>query len=443
MKLTQYIFLVPTKNTGKYALYSSFNNVYAILDEELKNVLESKNFSALPQQHLDSLKKYEIMREDDEDELKMLQYNKKTLQFAPERTEFYLIPTLKCNMGCRTCTPQNLSMSESTVAHTLEAVKKETREKKTSQLWTVILGGEPLMEQEITLKMSKELTEWAKKENIVLNNSLATNGTLLTEEVLTQFIPYISSVQVTLEGPRHWHDRTRLVNGKGSFDEVIKAVQLLMKYNIHTIINVPLTRESCALVPELVDFLKSIGISEGGIIHIRFFLSADVSNGICYSYSPLCNENVDDALLLMKVWEDAWSRGFRATAKPTQTPYCSCVKDSVYIADPLGNVYPCISMVGDPAERTAVIKEGALVRTRLFYDLMGRDATTIEKCRQCKYTPLCAGGCPLSAKKQYNTYYTAHCGPRKALFDKRIELFLRFKHPKHFGEDEGTRTPNV
>jgi uncharacterized protein len=146
----------------------------------------------------------------------------------------------------------------------------------------------------------------------------------------------------------------------------------------------------------------------------------------------------------MNVWEQVWARGFRATAKPTQTPYCSCIKDGAYTIDPEGNVYKCIQMVGDPAARAAVIKDGAISsKTDVFYDLMSRDATTIAECSQCIYAPLCAGGCPLKAQNQNTTYHAPECGVRKTIFDKRIELFLRFKHPERFGEDEGTRTPNV
>jgi uncharacterized protein len=146
----------------------------------------------------------------------------------------------------------------------------------------------------------------------------------------------------------------------------------------------------------------------------------------------------------MDVWEQVWSRGFRATAKPTQTPYCSCIKDGAYTIDPEGNVYKCIHMVKNPAEKAAVIKDGTISsKTTVFLDLMSRDATKIEECSQCTYVPLCAGGCPIRAQSQSSTFHAPDCGPRKTLFDKRIELFLRFKHPERFGEDEGTRTPNV
>ncbi|KYK36591.1 MAG: SPASM domain-containing protein [Theionarchaea archaeon] len=450
MKLTQYLFIIPTNHQGKYALYNSFSNTIAIIDEELKAILESEDFSALPQEHITSLKQLEVIREDDADELKMLEYKKKSLRFASDKTEFFVIPTYKCNLKCPGCPPRENTMNEDVVKNTIEAIKRETREKKSNYLWLYILGGEPLLEPEITYKISKELSEWAKDENIMFYNTIITNGTLFTDTIIDQFFQCITSVQVSLEGPAEYHNKKRVYKnkndekGRGTFEDIVNSVLLLKKNNIHAIINVPVTRENCHCVPEFVEYLKNKGITEGGAIHIRLFLSKGVSNGVCAPYSPLCNEGDADAPLLMDVWEKVWKKGFRATAKPTQTPYCSGIKDSVYAVDPEGNVYKCLSMVGNPDERVAVLKDGVIsAKTPLFYELLSRDATRIEKCNQCKYLPLCAGGCPTAAKTQHHTYHAPDCGQRKTLFDKRIELFLRFKHPTHFGVDEGVKTPNV
>ena len=445
MKLTKYVFLVPTKRTGKYALYNSFNNIFAIIDDELKDVLESGDFSRLPQQFVDSLKSSEFIREDHEDELKMLQYKKKDMRFSAWKTEFYIMPTTACNLSCPSCRLGDKTMSDKTVENTLEAVKREAKERGSTHLWTFILGGEPLLEADIALRLSQELAEWAKKEQVLFNNCLITNGTLLTEDILDKFAPYVTSMQVTLEGPRSYHDTVRVYkDGTPTFDHVIDGLMLLKEHNIHTIINVPITKENCTSVPELIEYLKEKGIHEGGIMHVRLFLSENQINNVCLSYSPLCNEGREDAVLMMDVWEEAWKRGFRATAKPTQTPYCSCIKDGAYTIDPEGNVYKCIAMVGNPDERAAVLEDGTISsKNHTFYDLLSRDATQIPECSQCKYLPLCAGGCPLRAKSLQNSYHAPDCGLRKSLFDKRIELFLRFKHPEHFGADEGTRTPNV
>lgn len=445
MKLTEYSFFIPTLSEGKYALYNSFNNTIAAIDEELKTVLESGDFSVLPKELVDSLKSIEVLREDDEDELKMLEYKKKGLRFSTERTEFYIIPTYQCNLTCSACSTGDGVMTEETVENTIEAVKRETTDRKSAYLWTYILGGEPLLEPDITSQISKELSEWTKRENIRFNNFLVTNGTLLSEDVINQIFPHITSVQVTLEGPHEHHDKTRTYkDGKGTFDDTIEGIMLLKERGIHAIINVPVSKENCSLVPELVEYLKSKGIVEGGFMHVRLFLSKGFPNGICLSHSPLCTESDDDATLLLNVWEEAWSRGFRATAKPSQTPYCTCIKDGVYVIDPQGDVYKCIAMVGNPAEKAAVIRNGLITsKTHTFYDLMSRNVTKMAECSQCKYAPLCAGGCPLAAQRTSSSYHAPDCGSRKTLFDKRIELFLRFKYPKHFGVDEGTLTPNV
>lgn len=439
MKLSQFVFIIPTNNE-KYALYNSFDNSIAVIDDELKTILEKETFSDLPPEHLDTLLEIGVIRTDDADEWKMLEYKKKSLRFAPPKTEVYVIPTLKCNLKCTKCGNYTDTMDTKTAESVVKAIQKETQ----TRLWTFIAGGEPLLNFDITYTISKTLTEWAQQKNISYINSIITNGTLLTESVIDTLSPYMSSVQVTLEGPARYHDTVRVhKDGTKTFDTIIQTINMLSEKNIHTVINVPLTTENHELVPELIDYLRSIGIAEGGIIHVRFFLSPKNSNGVCVVHSPLCDEGYDKALLLLKTWETAWSRGFRATAKPTQTPYCTGIKERSYIVGPKGYMYKCLTQVGT-SEKAGVIKNGVLTsKTNTFYDLMKRDVTSSTECTSCRYAPLCAGGCPVRSKEKYNTYHGPDCGPRKDLFDKRIQLFLRFKYPQHFGADEGTRTPNV
>jgi uncharacterized protein len=445
MKLSRYVFFVPTFRKGKYALYNSFNNTIAAVDEELKTLLESGRFSELPPQHVQSLKFLEVLREDEDNELNMLEYKKKALRYDPTRVEFHIIPTYTCNIQCAGCTPRSESMDASCLENTLKAIKKETIESKTGALWTFIVGGEPFLEEDITFELSQELSTWAEAEGITFLNSIATNGTLLSQQGLERIHPYVSSMQVTLEGPKSYHDARRTHrNGRGTFDEAVQGIILLQDLKIHTVINVPVTMENYTLIPDLIDYLKGIGIREGGITHVRLFFSSGYKNGICYQHSPLCNEGDEHAEVLKGVWEEAWKKGFRATAKPTQTPYCTCIREGAYTIDPVGNVYKCVAMAGNPAERVAVIENGSLSsRAPVFYDMMGRDVTQIEQCAACKYRPLCAGGCLLRARERHNMYNAPDCGSRKSLFDKRIELFLRFKYPTHFGQDDVSTIPNV
>ncbi|MBU7001450.1 MAG: SPASM domain-containing protein [Theionarchaea archaeon] len=404
MKLSRYVFFVPTFKEGKYALYNSFNNSIAAVDDELKTILESEMFSKLPPQHIQSLKSLEVLREDEDNELDMLAYKKRSLRYDPTRAEFHIIPTYKCNMQCSGCTPRSESMDDSCLENTLKAVKKEAIESKTGALWTFIVGGEPFLEEDITFRLSQELSKWAEEEGITFLNSIATNGTLLSNPVLERIHPYVSSMQVTLEGPKPYHDGRRTdADGRGTFDEAVKAIILLQDRKIHTVINVPVTIENYTTIPDLIEYLKEMGIHEGGITHVRLFFSSGYRNGICYQHSPLCNEGDVRAEVMKRVWEGAWERGFRATAKPTQTPYCTCIRERAYTIDPLGNVYKCVAMAGNPAERVATIENGAISpRSSVFYEMMSRDVTRMGQCASCKYRPLCAGGCLLRAREEHD-----------------------------------------
>lgn len=91
-------------------------------------------------------------------------------------------------------------------------------------------GGEPLLEFELIKKCMDYILGEADGKKVSF--SLTTNATLLTDEIIETFIKYGLSLTISLDGPKHVHDKNRkFVNGRGSFDTVIeKAEHIREKY---------------------------------------------------------------------------------------------------------------------------------------------------------------------------------------------------------------------
>lgn len=63
--------------------------------------------------------------------------------------------------------------------------------------------------------------------------------------------------------------------------------------------------------------------------------------------------------------------------------------------DPHGDLYKCWSDIGIIERRVSVLDgNDADVNSTLLNDYMLYDPTEDEKCKDCKYLPLCMGGCP-------------------------------------------------
>jgi MoaA/NifB/PqqE/SkfB family radical SAM enzyme len=94
--------------------------------------------------------------------------------------------------------------------------------------WGEILTDWPLIE-----KILRRITE--KYPGIKIQYDINTNLTLLTEEIARFFNRHDFRVHTSIDGYREAHDKTRKYhNGKGSFDDIIKKVELFRKYNQNT-----------------------------------------------------------------------------------------------------------------------------------------------------------------------------------------------------------------
>ena len=130
----------------------------------------------------------------------------------------------------------------------------------TSEITFAWQGGEPTLLGLDYFKRVVELQEWYLPEGKQIHNAFQTNGTLLNDEWCAFFKQHNFLVGLSIDGPRELHDRYRIdKGGKGTFDKVVAAAQLLQKngveFNTLTVIN----RANAKKPREVYRFLKDIG----------------------------------------------------------------------------------------------------------------------------------------------------------------------------------------
>lgn len=101
---------------------------------------------------------------------------------------------------------------------------------------TVVLfswhGGEPIMRG---LDFFRNVIHLQNKygSGRVIENSLQTNGTLLTDEWCSFFRENNFLIGISVDGPEHCHDHYRKYrNGEGSFEKCMKGLELLLKHKV-------------------------------------------------------------------------------------------------------------------------------------------------------------------------------------------------------------------
>ena len=176
----------------------------------------------------------------------------------------------RCNIDCDYCYIYHLGdngwarMPKAMSAQTIDAVisaLKDLAESQGKGFAVVLHGGEPLLLGQPKLAFLLE----GLRDNLPYECrlSLQTNGMLLSDAFLDLCARTKTNIAVSLDGPRHIHDRHRIDHGgQGTFDRTIAGIRLLQAHaqsitlfsGVLTVID-PRTNPA-----EIYTFLKELGV---------------------------------------------------------------------------------------------------------------------------------------------------------------------------------------
>ncbi|MGO9872892.1 MAG: anaerobic sulfatase maturase [Acidimicrobiia bacterium] len=141
-----------------------------------------------------------------------------------------------CNLDCKYCfflSKDALYPGASTRMSdvTLEAYIRQLIEAHSTPEVTVAWqGGEPTLMGLDFFRRAVELAEECARPGQRIEHSIQTNGTLLDAEWANFFAEHAFLVGLSIDGPKPMHDAYRVwKNGRGSYDEVIRAWDLLRR----------------------------------------------------------------------------------------------------------------------------------------------------------------------------------------------------------------------
>ena len=174
---------------------------------------------------------------------------------APPRIELLVVqPTPFCNIDCRYCYLPDRNtkavISEATLLTLFTQVFASgwTRD----ELNIVWHAGEPMVLPIAFYRSAFALIERLKPAGMHVSNAFQTNGTLITDEWCALFAEWKMRIGVSIDGPRHHHDRNRKTrSGQGTFDKTIAGIRLLRKHRVPYHVITVLTAESMAAPQEI------------------------------------------------------------------------------------------------------------------------------------------------------------------------------------------------
>lgn len=323
-------------------------------------------------------------------QLNKLRFESYLSRFNKDNLCLTIAPTTACNFRCPYCYEKGIiydKISSEIIENTIKFINSFGC-KNIDICW---YGGEPLLCIDDIVKIVNGI----RKEDVNINQSIVTNGYLLNDEISRKLFEIgVSTIQITLDGPKTIHDSRRyLYNGGGTFDVIINnLIEQCEKFKISIRVNVDKT--NLKYVKELILYLKKVGIYD----KVHFYL-AQVDN---------INDNSDLSSLIYDDFElndffklecelanELISKGDLNSFEERNPYLCGAVSPNSFLIDPKGNLYKCWNDIGREEYIVGNIKDGITNEMEL-YSWLGYDCFESISCKNCSLFPLCLNGCPHS-----------------------------------------------
>ena len=159
-----------------------------------------------------------------------------------EINTFFLRISARCNLDCDYCYVfkhrdsawKNYPsvMTDDTIIKFCGRLKEYlTNHKDIEDINIVFHGGEPLVFGTNHLLETIDTIDSEIGDQACMHYSLQTNGTLLTEEFVSECSKRNIGISLSIDGMKSVHDKHRKYkNGTGSYDDVLRGMELLKKY---------------------------------------------------------------------------------------------------------------------------------------------------------------------------------------------------------------------
>ncbi len=403
MNISKYnVYIKDFPVTGNGLIYNTLRHSFTMTDARVMDLMENCGEKPLdagePGIPWERFLKAGVLVPEQHDEKMLLRERFEVIKESPASLNVIIMTTFACNLACGFCIENGVKrpvlMSESTTRQVIEWLKGKIESVSPQTLSLAFYGGEPTLHLAPMKAICKQMKDICRQREITLDVGLTTNGTLLTGGMADELLEYgLNWAVIALAGEQEVHDRMRpCANGRGSFATIIRNIQDICGKIKVVIKGIYDDKNEDSLVA-LLDLLAKLDLT-GKIHNIGFDpvienLSATstpaYSCGVC-SYS---HSNLDANLRLIK---EALSRNMEANLDFSMGPCSTIMNKNHFSIDPLGQFYKCPAFAGHEEFTVGNIWDGVDDRFEYF-----RHSHPWEDCFDCRYVPLCGGGCRYSA----------------------------------------------
>jgi len=436
MKSSRYNILIEKKQ-NKCLVYNSLFGSIAYLSHDLYDAMNKRAQKINSPEILKRLKKLGLIVDDNFDELQYYHEMHMSWKTGKEVVNFNILLTYDCNFACPYCYQGRGSkgakihnfayMPNKIFNSTIKFMKATALERQSKKLELVLYGGEPFLVPDKCKFLADTMASWCSDHGVEFQLHALSNGSLINEEIIQWLSKYHCRLQIPVDGAKSTHNQYRYYigeNNRGSYDDIISVLEKVKNTNIKTHLRISLTEETYPSIVELLDDLKSRGLTHvyPDFCYITAFTEA------CNGFKNVCLSDSKLFKIFPILWMEAHTRGFPLDhVKPTVQPLpCSSIADGSFIIDTFGEVYKCWELVGLKEHCVGKLSENGILNKKDKYnDMLSRDPVTISKCREHCYLPTCGGGCICKSYWKYGTYNAPGCGTDLYLLTDKVKTYIK------------------
>ncbi len=245
--------------------------------------------------------------------------------------------------------------------------------------------------------------------------TIVTNGVFAGDfiDILSPAKDNIEMLQITIDGPESIHDRRRMhFSGKGSFAEISKSIDALLDNKINTNARINIDMENIEYLSKIYDYMIKMNWIGNPNFKVKPSLITD-HTALEYVHPVVEEEKLLERLISIYDTNPELEKlfGFYSfkplrhiqevlNGAPNVSPrFFNCESNllELYIFCPDGYIYTCPESIGNKdfsIGKFSPSLELSGTRMSMWKD---RDIMNMEKCIECKFAPICGGGCPMAS----------------------------------------------
>ena len=414
MRFSSYnIFTAPLSN-GEHILLNGLTGLMDMIDEEAYGVVSAyAQEDCLPSDIMDRIEVIrehflergyltELTRDEEVAKAESLAFELHSKR-DPDQWSVVLVPYLGCNYRCTYCFEKEGGYpSKVMTKEEVDAVFKIIKDRIGPGENITLYGGEPLA------KENRDLIEYILQKCEEIDNTCFAVTNAHDLEYFMDLIgsKKISTLQITVDGPREIHNSRRIaLDRESSYDKIMKNIEMVLKETDAEIrMRINIDKRNAPHIMELLEDLDKRGILSspsflvagngvvgvGEMTYINTEL-AKLEDAIKKQYPEL---DYDFAGRTSDVNDRLFPAVYLKQRIPLKVSICGA-DNNLRVFAPDGSIYPCWSALGKADDvigtydETGTIRWNPEAKEKWTRKMLGYK----KKCICCRFALICGGGC--------------------------------------------------